>query len=184
MNRLQHYLSMIIFTAGFALGVQIPNFVDQYGKRVDAHLIEASNMFAGYQALADVRQGGDINALILKHESSDDLTFRAEALLIRDLRSNIRQYRAEIIALNRDLWKGISHIVLNGSPSLRQETIENYSVNLPLNFDALTYGFIIAILLCVIWEFLLMILGALFGIPRRRRRSHQQKSRAAQSYRK
>ena len=174
---------MIIFTAGFALGVQIPNFVDQYGKRVDAHLIEASNMFAGYQALADVQQGGDINALILKHESSDDLTFRAEALLIRDLRSNIRQYRAEIIALNQSLWQGVRHIALNGSPSLRQETIENYSVNLPLNLDALTYGFIVAILLCVIWEFLLIILGAIFGVTGRRRRSHQQKSRTAQSYR-
>ena len=184
MNRLQHYLSMIIFTASFALGVQIPNFVDQYGKRVDAHLIEASNMFAGYQALADVQQGGDVNALILKHETSDDLTFRAEAMLIRNLRSNIGQYRAEIIALNQSLWQGISHIVLNGSPSLRQETIENYSVNLPLNLDALTYGFVVAILLCVIWEFLLMILGVSFGIRGRRRRAHQQKSQAAQSYRR
>ena len=187
MNRVQHYISLVIFTAGFAFGVQIPNFIDQYSKRVDAHLIEATSLFSGYQALANDQQNGDINALILKHENSNDATFRAEAALIRGLQSNIVRYQEEGTALAAGIWPGLIHIALKGSAALRQETINSYSANLPLNFDAMTCGFIMAILFCILWELVLLALRGLLGWPRRQRyknrphkpspRSHSHKDR-------
>ena len=158
MNRLQHYISLIIFTAGFAFGVQVPNFIDQYSKRVDAHLIEATSLFSGYQALANDQQNGDINALILKHETSSDATFRAEAALIRGLQTNIVRYQEEGAALIAGTWPGLIHIALKGSAALLQETINQDLAILPLNLDAMSYGFIIAILFSILWELVSLLL--------------------------
>lgn len=171
MSRVQHYLSLVVFTAGFILGVQIPNFIDQYNKRVDAHLIEATNLFSGYQALANDQQGGDINALILKHETSSDATFRAEAALIRGLQSNIERYQEEAAALVSGIWPGLIHIALKGSAALRQETINSYSANLPLNLDAMTCGFILALTFSVLLELIILLLRGIVRWPRRRRYS-------------
>ena len=149
MSRVQHYISLIVFTTGFVLGVQIPNFIDQYSKRVDAHLIKA---------LADDQLGGDINALILKHETTRDVTLRAEATLIRGLQSNIESYQEEAITWAKGIWPSLIHIALKGSAALRQETINQDLAILPLNLDAMSYGFIIAILFSILWELVSLLL--------------------------
>jgi hypothetical protein len=149
MSRVQHYISLIVFTTGFVLGVQIPNFIDQYSKPVDAHLIKA---------LADDQLGGDINSLILKHETTRDVTLRDEATLIRGLQSNIESYQEEAITLAKGIWSSLIHIALKGSAALRQETINQDLAILPLNLDAMSYGFIIAILFSILWELVSLLL--------------------------
>lgn len=41
---LRSYLRLVLFTAGLLIGVQIPGFISDYSKRVEAHLIEAQKM--------------------------------------------------------------------------------------------------------------------------------------------
>lgn len=36
------YLRLLLFTLGLLLGVQVPGFIDDYAKRVDAHRLEAA----------------------------------------------------------------------------------------------------------------------------------------------
>lgn len=36
------YLRLLLFTLGLLLGVQVPGFIDDYAKRVDAHRLETS----------------------------------------------------------------------------------------------------------------------------------------------
>ena len=79
MSKIHHYASMLIFTAALMIGVQVPNFVDQYVKRMEAHLNEARIQYNEYQKIARLVPGRTIEDLIEKHNTSDDSTFRAEA---------------------------------------------------------------------------------------------------------
>ncbi|RML78834.1 hypothetical protein APX70_05575, partial [Pseudomonas syringae pv. maculicola] len=38
---MRSYLRLVLFTTGLLFGVQVPGFISDYSKRVEAHLIEA-----------------------------------------------------------------------------------------------------------------------------------------------
>ena len=79
-----HYIFLVVLcVSAFMFGVQIPNFVDQYEKRIDAHYIEVNENFKGFQEIADRFHNGNIESLIKKHEASNDLTFKAESEPLR-----------------------------------------------------------------------------------------------------
>jgi hypothetical protein len=43
------YLRLVLFAAGLLIGVQVPGFINDYAKRVEAHLIEAQTGLRGFQ---------------------------------------------------------------------------------------------------------------------------------------
>ena len=46
------YLRLVLFAAGLLIGVQVPGFISDYAKRVEAHLIEAQTGLSGFQGLS------------------------------------------------------------------------------------------------------------------------------------
>lgn len=44
------YLRLVLFAAGLLIGVQVPGFINDYAKRVEAHLIEAQTGLSGFRA--------------------------------------------------------------------------------------------------------------------------------------
>lgn len=122
------------------LGVQLPNFVDQYVKRVDAHLKEVQANFADYQRIADRLHHGSVERLILQHENSPDPTFRSEAEPIRKIHARKLRFEAEKTALAGSFWSRAAHVVFKGDHEILDETYANYSFNLPLNANAVVCG--------------------------------------------
>ncbi|MBD3649377.1 MAG: DUF2937 family protein, partial [Pseudomonadales bacterium] len=52
------YFSIILASLLLLTGLQVPSFVDQYEKRVDAHLLEVTENLRGFQEIADEYYGG------------------------------------------------------------------------------------------------------------------------------
>ena len=156
MSRIHHYLSMLIFTAAVMLGVQIPNFVDQYVKRVDAHAKEVSISFADYLSISKKFGNGSIEDLIKKHENSSDPTFRAEAEPLRKHYLRKKHFDAELAALEGSFWSQAFHIMIDSDREIIVDTWENYSANVPLNTQAaicgLAFGLIASLLLELFWS--------------------------------
>jgi hypothetical protein len=46
---LRSYLRLILFTLGLLVGVQVPGFIEDYAKRVDAHRLEAEQGLKGFR---------------------------------------------------------------------------------------------------------------------------------------
>ena len=124
------------------LGIQIPNFIDQYEKRVDAHLQEVKNNLQGYQDIADRLYGGSITALIDKHERSGEEPFRQEAQPIKNMLDRYEHFAHERASLAAGPFKRITHIITGGDRDLLGETYHNYSFTIPLNQAAVVWGFI------------------------------------------
>jgi hypothetical protein len=98
------YRDFLILVACVALllGIQVPSFVDQYEKRLDAHFIEVKNNLRGFQEIADKFHGGSLEALIAKHEASEDRTFKDEARPIRNMYEKVFEVpRTEICSSNQ-----------------------------------------------------------------------------------
>jgi len=75
MTIVRDYLRLILFAAGLLTGVQVPAFVDQYQKRLDAHMLEAKQSLSGFQQTADRYFAGDVQPLITHYRNNQDKVF-------------------------------------------------------------------------------------------------------------
>ena len=78
-NLLKAYIRFAIFATGILIGIQVPSFVDQYAKRIDAHYQEVSFNISGFQKTANSLFGGDLEALIAYYDGSNDTVFRSDS---------------------------------------------------------------------------------------------------------
>lgn len=167
MNTIYRYFLILIACASLLLGIQAPNFVDQYEKRVDAHLLEVESNLKGYQEIADKFFGGSIAALINKHEQSPDDVFRAEAKPIRIIFERHQHLKNEKLSLETGLTGKLAFIAYKGDRQLVNETLAAYSFTVPLNGSAVSAGFIFMAIVVLAIELLRIAVLKLFGSSRR-----------------
>lgn len=161
MSKIHHYISMLIFTAALMVGVQLPNFVDQYVKRMEAHLNEAQIQFDEYLKIARLSPGGSIETLIKKHENSLDSTFRAEAEPLKKSIQRKKFYEEELKALQGSFWSQSWHVLTAADREILKDTYVSYTANVPLNINAaicgLGFGLISSLFLELFWSAFLRI---------------------------
>ena len=160
-----NYLRLIVFALGLLIGIQLPGFVDQYVKRVDAHLIEVSRNFAGFQEIADKYFGGDVEALIAHHVASADQAFHDEARSIREMYARLALLRAELAALKGSLAQQILHVAFHPNKEILDETRAAYTYTVPLSPPAVICGVALGALLAMLVE-ALFVGGLRVLVPR------------------
>ncbi|MGQ0621435.1 MAG: DUF2937 family protein [Panacagrimonas sp.] len=160
MSLIPRLLFLAIAASALLVGIQVPNFVDQYAKRLDAHFIEVRKNLEPFQAIADRFHGGSIEALIAKHEQSADATFHAEGAAIRSLRDRFQRWQIETIQLQTPLPQQILWIATRADRELVDETRRNYSFSLLLDRSAVIAGASFTILVVILLE----LLAALFRL--------------------
>ena len=168
MGTLYRYSLILIACAALLAGIQIPNFIDQYEKRLDAHLSEVNNNLQGYQDIADRLYGGSIATLIAKHQQSNDETFKQEAGPIANIYHRHEHFSKELAALATGLTGKIAYIVTKGDRELIDETFSAYSFNIPLNASAVTAGFTFTVIVVFIVEMLRLLIARVFRPSRRK----------------
>jgi hypothetical protein len=151
----------LVFALGLLAGLQVPGFVDQYGKRIDAHAIEAREQFKGFQLIADAQFSGDVEEMIAKHEASSDETFHAEAKPIKNGYERIVRFEREASLLIGDLAQRLKHIVLAGDRETILETVKNFTAVIVLDPQSLLCGGIAAGGLYLAFLILFLLCGTL-----------------------
>jgi hypothetical protein len=161
MNILRRYLIVVVASISLIFGIQVPNFVDQYEKRVDAHYVEVKQNLHHYQAIAARYYNGSLYSLIAFHKNSADKTFREEGAAIASMYQRKRQFEADKLVLTGGfLWKAI-YIAIDGNRELLRETAANYSYAVPLNQNAIVSGVVLAAATILMVELMLGLLGSL-----------------------
>ena len=164
MKIIKDYFIRIAFAVGILLGVQVPNFMNQYIQRIDAHHSEARENLCGYQSIADRYHQGSIEKLIEKHEKSMDPTFRQEAVPIKALFAREARFKSEAEYLNANLFLQTLHVIFEGDREIIRETYDNYSATIPLNAEAIACGIIAGIFLSLSLDVLFFVLRVLFRV--------------------
>lgn len=153
---IHRYLLIALFGAGLLVGIQAPNFADQYARRIDAHYLEVVENLKAFQEIADRFHGGDLQALIKHHRASQDSTFNAEAAAIERMADRKARFGKERDALQgKELPQRAAHILFLGDREITQETWATYSPELRLNREAVFSGIGLALAACLLLEALL-----------------------------
>lgn len=157
-NILYRYLMIVLACISLLLGLQVPNFVDQYQKRVDAHLREVSVNLLPFQEIANKYFAGDMNKLIELHRASTEKPFQEEGAAIEKMIARKLRFEADLAALNTSLPMKALHVLLNGDKEMRDEALAQYTYSVPLNQDALVFGACVALLILLVAELLFALL--------------------------
>lgn len=173
MSILYRYLIVIVACVSLLVGLQIPNFVDQYQKRVDAHLREVTVNLQPFQEIANKYFGGDFAKLIELNVKSDAKPLQEEGLAIEQMVKRKLRFEADMAALQTSLPMKALHILLHGDREILNEALAQYSYAVPLDLDALLFGagVAIAILMCAELLFALLRLAGARILGRLRRKS-------------
>jgi len=154
MSFLYRYLIVAIACIAMLLGLQIPNFVDQYQKRLDAHLREVTTNLQPFQDIANKYLAGNLGKLIEMNINSDANPLQEEGLAIEKMAERKLRFETEMTALQTNLAMKILHIWLNGDQEILEEAKSHYSYAVPIDQNALVVGAVTAIIILVMAEIL------------------------------
>jgi hypothetical protein len=141
------YLRLVLFAAGLLIGVQVPGFINDYAKRVEAHLIEAQTGLRGFQGTAEQFFKGDLQALVAHYRASDDPVFRSDADSLSTLLDRQLALDKQFQAMQGPWYIRFLQVVLAADPDIRKETWNGYSYQLLLTPEAMIWGMSGALLL-------------------------------------
>jgi hypothetical protein len=154
---LHRYLMVIIACIALLVGLQAPSLVDQYQKRVDAHLREVTISLQSFQEIANRHFNGNMTQLIELHRISNEKPFQEEAAALEQMIQRKARFEAELAALAVALPHRIAHVLFRSDKEILDETFAQYTYTVPLNQDALVTGSVFALMVLLLMELLLTI---------------------------
>lgn len=168
MSLIPRLLLLAMAATALLVGIQLPNFVDQYEKRLDAHFIEVQTNLKPFQDIADRFHAGSMEALIEKHERSADTTFHAEGQAIEKLYRRFQRFANEKSQLaTAALPQQLLFIATRADRDLVDETRHSYSFGLLLNQQAVIAGAVFMLIAVVLLELVFALLRLAWGSDRR-----------------
>ncbi|GIZ13839.1 DUF2937 family protein [Pseudomonas sp. NCCP-436] len=166
---LRSYLRLVLFACGLLIGVQVPAFIDDYAKRVEAHRIESQQSLEGFAETAGRFFDGDLQALVAHYWASVDPVMRSDAQSIEYLVQRAALLEREWLAMQGAWYRQVWHLVSAADRQLLDETLRAFRYQVLLTPQAILWGLCGALLLAWLLESLLLLAGELLGAGRTRR---------------
>lgn len=160
------YLRLALFALGLLVGVQVPGFIDDYSKRVDAHRIEAEQGLKGFRQTAERFFKGDLVALVGHYQASADPVMRSDAQSLGTLVERSAFLEREAKAMQGAWYAQVWHLATAADHELIEETLSAYRYQVLLAPEAIAWGIACAMLLAWLLESLALLVGMLLGVGR------------------
>ena len=160
------YLRLALFALGLLVGVQVPGFIDDYSKRVEAHRIESEQGLKGFRETAKRFFKGDLIALVGHYQASADPVMRSDAQSLGALVERSAFLERESQAMQGPWYGQVWHLATAADHELMEETFAAYRYQVLLAPEAIAWGIACAMLLAWLLESLLLLVGMLLGVGR------------------
>lgn len=160
------YLRLALFALGLLVGVQVPGFIDDYSKRVDAHRIEAEQGLKGFRQTAERFFKGDLVALVGHYQASADPVMRSDAQSLGTLVERSAFLEREAKAMQGAWYAQVWHLATAADHELMKETLDAYRYQVLLAPEAIAWGIACAMLLAWLLESLALLVCVLLGVGR------------------
>jgi len=152
MAKINHYITMLLFTVMFLVGLQVPAFMDQYTKRVDAQAVEVSGLLRQYQKIADKYHNGSMSELIALHERNHNQTFNDEAVVITQHVEREQYLSEHLNKLKSNVFSAATTILIQVDEEIYARTIDQYTMSIQFTKLSLLFATFMAILSCALYE--------------------------------
>ena len=134
------YLRLVLFAIGLLVGVQVPGFINDYAKRVEAHLIEAQTGLRGFESTAQQFFKGDLHALVAHYRASDDPVFQSDANSLGAMLDRQVALDKQFQAMQGPWYIRALQVAVAADPDIRLETWNGYSYQILLTPEARGWG--------------------------------------------
>jgi hypothetical protein len=167
------YLRLVLFLGGVLFGVQIPGFVDQYGKNLEAHFRESVESLREFQQDADRFFGGDIKRLIAHYKIDDDPVFNAGGDSINSIYLRNIELREALLHFKKRPFNAYTQVFISPVSDMREEVWESYTYSIKLDFSAISMGLVAGLILAVSIEiFVRSLIGGASMLSNRSQPNH------------
>jgi hypothetical protein len=146
------YLRLALFALGLLVGVQVPGFIDDYGKRVEAHRLESQQGLKGFQETARRFFKGDLAALVGHYQASSDPVMRSDAQSVATLVERSTFLESEALAMQGPWYGQVWNLASAADPEMVEETFTAYRYQVLLAPEAIAWGIACALLLAWLLE--------------------------------
>lgn len=150
------YFKIALMVACTLVGIQVPGFVDQYGKHLHARLLESNRALTEFQDDADKYFGGDLNKLIAHYKQSGDNIVIEGGNSIEAIATRNQALQHANTRFNQSVLNRYTHALFAPIKEIQREVWTRYSFNVLLSKSTLVVGVLIGLscLLffeCVLW---------------------------------
>ena len=151
MRKILDYLRLILFSGGVLLGVQVPGFIDQYGKSLEAHLLESSLSLDEFEKDAQRYFDGSLDKLITHYQSNPDPVIKDGGGSISAIYNRNLRLSQAWATFTTSTYSAYTQVILEPLPEIKNEVWRNYTYSIVLQPSAiisgLSCGFALALLI-------------------------------------
>ncbi len=158
MNLFFSYLRVFVFFGCALMGLQVPVFVDQYGKSLESHLTESKVALNEFQDAADKYFDGNLGKLITHYKDNDDHVFSAGGRSIQSIYDRNLMLKNSFEQFQSNTWSAYTQTLLYPVPDISREVRKNFSYAVQLRPNAVAFGLIIGLVFTLGLELLLRLL--------------------------
>lgn len=163
MNIFFSYIRIFVFLGCTLIGIQVPAFVDQYGKSLESHLIESQKSLSEFQKDADKYFSGSLEKLIAHYKENIDQVINAGGVSIESIYDRNFMLKKNFKDFHSGSWAAYTQALLTPVPDVKKEVWKNFSYSIQLEPTSIAFGLFAGLIFSIVIELLLRLL---FQIPK------------------
>jgi len=157
MRKVFEYAKLVVFFAGVLIGVQVPGFVDQYGKSLESRFYESEKSKGEFQDNANKYFGGDIDKLIEHYNKKNDPVIVAGGDSISAIFIRNKELKNALSDFAQSIYSPYLHVVLHPVEEIKINVWKNYTHNISFNKSAITFGLLSGVLFLALFELIIFL---------------------------
>jgi len=152
-----------LFTILFILGVQFPEFIQQYSQRLSGHLNEALSQLSEHQLVADRHFDGSLKSMVEKYLTNSEPSIKETAVIINNISHRVTDLKSQLFNIQETEYiERLYYFITQFDSSMAEATLKQYQLAIPLNLPALLTGIILALSIILIIYILLSLIKIVF----------------------
>jgi len=151
-------IRVVVFLGVALAGIQVPAFVDQYGKSLQSHLTESRIALNEFQDDADKHFDGSMEKLIAHYKDSDDQVFTEGGQSIQSIYDRHLMLRSHFEQFQRSSWSAYIQTLVSPVQDIRREVWGSYSYAIQLKPIAISFGLMTGLMFTLAIELLFRLL--------------------------
>lgn len=154
---INNILDRCFFTVTFILGVQLPEFMQQYQQRLAGHLNEAQLQLEQFETIAQQHFDGNLITMITRYKNNSEAAIVSTGELIERLSVRVQYLKSHLEEITAsDYLSSIYQFIWHLDRQIAAGTAEDFSMAIPLELHAIATGASFAIGALIIKELILV----------------------------
>jgi hypothetical protein len=143
---INNIIDRCFFTVTFIIGVQLPEFIQQYQQRLTGHLGEAQSQLDQFTIIAQQHFDGSLVAMITSYKDNNEPSIISTGELIEHLSLRVDYLSSHLAQITQaDYLHSVYQFIWHLDQQIASGTAEHFSMAIPLELNAIATGGTLAI---------------------------------------